>query len=203
MEDADATNPATETLDAQFAKVKTLTAQSHVMRYGDLDFKTEPVGNFYGNMDLPTISSTEKTFFNKLFVQARQLSEEQVVDSARSHITATSSRDIKLHHLYATVSTKKSHAAQLDLSYEITRRMRVDHTFESFAESHGLSATDAPVLPRNFDCLKTLVSTYDSSCGKLEDYSLQYVKYFVQACESLTSTDYSQLTAKIVKSCSH
>jgi hypothetical protein len=80
--------------------------------------------------------------------------------------------------------------------------MRVDHTFESFAESHGLSA-EVSVLPRNFDCLKTLVNTYDSACGKLEDYSLQYVKYFVQACESTNTTDYSELQAKITKSCSH
>jgi len=101
------------------------------MRYGDLDFKSEPVGNFYGILDLPATATSEKAFFNKLFAQARDLSEAQVADN--KHMTATSSRDIKLQHLYATVSTRKSHKAQLDLSFEVTSRMRVDHVFESFA----------------------------------------------------------------------
>jgi len=174
------------------------------MRYGDLDFKAEPVGNFYGTLDLPeVVSAKAENFFRKLFSQAKKsVSAEEVETSQRAHISATSSRDIKLHHLYATVSTKKSHSAQLDLSYEITRRMRVDHTFETFAESHGLQA-GAVVLPTNFDCLKTMMKTYDSTCGKMEDYSLQYVKYFVQACEQLTSNDYTELQSKITKACSH
>jgi len=173
------------------------------MRYGDLDFKAEPVGNFYGILDLPeVITAKAENFFRKLFSQSKKLSTEVIEESKRTHMTATSSRDIKLHHLYATVSTKKSHAAQLDLSYEITRRMRVDHTFESFAESHGLTA-GTTVLPRNFDCLKTMMNTHDTACGKMDDYSLQYVKYFVQACEQLTSNDYTELQAKITKSCSH
>jgi len=41
------------------------------MRYGDLDFKSEPVGNFYGTLDLPEVTTTTSTgakaFFNKLF----------------------------------------------------------------------------------------------------------------------------------------
>lgn len=150
------------------------------MRYGDVDFKAEPVGNFYGVLDLPEVVESIKAenFFRKIFsqkkaqsTQSKVLSAEEIEQSKRNHLSATSSRDIKLNHLYATVSSRKSHSAQLDLSYEITRRMRVDHTFESFAESHGLEA-EASVLPRNFDCLKTLVKTYDSACGKLEDYSL-------------------------------
>jgi len=38
MEDADKNDPAKETLDTQFKRVLNETAQSHVMRYGDLDF---------------------------------------------------------------------------------------------------------------------------------------------------------------------
>jgi hypothetical protein len=52
------------------------------MRYGDLDFVAEPVGNFYGVLDLPEIVETAKVdnFFRKLFTQkktqAKQLSAE-------------------------------------------------------------------------------------------------------------------------------
>jgi len=78
--------------------------------------------------------------------------------------------------------------------------MRIDHVFESF-KPEGLQ--DAYVLPRNFDCLKKLMSTYDSSCGKMDDYGLQYVKYFVQACEALTSNDFTELVTKVTVACSH
>lgn len=68
MEDADKSSPSKETLDQQYVRVKNLTAQSHVMRYGDLEFKSEPVGNFYGNLDLPSIDSkTPQGFFDSLF----------------------------------------------------------------------------------------------------------------------------------------
>jgi hypothetical protein len=40
------------TLDQQFALVKNLTTRSHVMRYGDLSFLAEPIGNFLGNLNL-------------------------------------------------------------------------------------------------------------------------------------------------------
>jgi legumain len=77
MEDADASVSSTETLDVQFKKVKNLTDKSHVMRYGDLAFKTEVVGDFYGDLET-TIStpivSKSTLFFNKLFKQARSLS---------------------------------------------------------------------------------------------------------------------------------
>lgn len=48
------------------------------------------------------------------------------------HVSAIDTRDAKLHHLYAKTSTKGGHKVQLDLNTEVTRRMRVDHTFEDF-----------------------------------------------------------------------
>jgi hypothetical protein len=137
------------------------------MRFGDLDFKKEPVGNFYGSLDEPSLP--EKAFFNRLFAQKQELTDGYHVDG-KKHMTALSSRDAKLHHLYATTTQKKSHKAQLDLTFEITKRMRTDHVFESFAPQ-GLQA-GTPILPRNFDCLKTLMKSYDKECGKMDDYSL-------------------------------
>jgi len=74
MEDADKTNPKSESLDTQFTRVKNLTDKSHVMRYGDLEFVKEPTGNFYGNLNLP--SAEEETaepvsFFDALFNSAK------------------------------------------------------------------------------------------------------------------------------------
>jgi hypothetical protein len=137
------------------------------MRFGDLDFKAEPVGNFYGTLDEPALP--EKAFFNRLFAQKQELTDGYHPDG-KKHMTALSSRDAKLHHLYATTTQRKSHKAQLDLTFEVTKRMRTDHVFEAFAPQ-GLQA-GTPILPRNFDCLKTLMKSYDKECGKMDDYSL-------------------------------
>jgi len=55
--------------------------------------------------------------------------------------------------------------------------MRVDHVFEAFNVATGAnrlveSASEEPLQVSNFDCLKVLMTTYDKSCGKMEDYSL-------------------------------
>jgi legumain len=52
LEDSDAMDASTETLAVQFDTVKTLTAQSHVMEYGETDFKQEVVGDFIGDLDI-------------------------------------------------------------------------------------------------------------------------------------------------------
>ena len=98
-----------------------------------------------------------------------------------------SSRDIKLNHLYSMVQRKNSHLAQLDLSFELNKRMRVDHVFEAFNAATGAAraiAENGRPAVSNFECLKALMNTFETSCGRMDDYSLQFVKYFVAACES-------------------
>jgi len=167
-----------------------------------MGFVKEVVGNFYGNLNVPTEEESKESFFDVLFEKAKLQTglEESNVDSKR-HMSAVSSRDIKLNHLYAVVQRRKSHKAQLDLSFEVTKRMRTDHVFDSFKVATGTNAMNGPVRPRNFDCLKTLISSYDKECGKMDDYSLQYVKHFVAACESGLGVE--SLVNTIKGSCSH
>jgi hypothetical protein len=80
--------------------------------------------------------------------------------------------------------------------------MRVDHVFEAFQPTNLRQSTT--VLPRNFDCLKTLMDTYEDACEKMDDYSLTYVKLFVQECESLSSNDeLPQVVDRLVAACNH
>ncbi len=99
---------------------------------------------------------------------------------------------------------KKSHKAHLDLSFEVTQRMRTDHVFEAFNAATGADKVlKASGLTKNinFDCLKTLVSAFDKDCGHMDDYSLQYVKYFAAACEGTFSVE--RLSSLVKTSCSH
>jgi len=64
--------------------------------------------------------------------------------------------------------------------------MRIDHVFEDFATGFPIMgmSNDFP-NPTKFDCLRSLMDPFEESCGKMDDYSLKYVKYFVKECESL------------------
>ena len=155
----------------------------------------EVVGDFEGNLNVQV--PKEMTFFDRLFnlaVPSTGLEEERHDPLAdRRHISAINTRDAKMHHLFAKVSnTRGNHKAQLDLSSEITRRMRVDHVFEQFGKINDdpdIASKDVFPLPTNFDCLKKMMNAYDTECQKMEDYDLSYVKYLVRECETLSSPD--------------
>ena len=80
-------------------------------------------------------------------------------------------------HLYSKVQTKKSHKIQLDLNSELTRRMKIDHIFEDFSgielDGERRKLYDSEMaLPRNFDCLRTLMNAFEQFYFKMEDYDL-------------------------------
>jgi len=55
-------------------------------------------------------------------------------------------------------------------------------------------------LPRNFDCLKSLVAHYEKECGELEEYEMKYIKYFVRECER-NEQNIEELKNKIRSAC--
>jgi len=80
--------------------------------------------------------------------------------------------------------------------------MRVDHIFSDFVGYTIVNPMHKTPLPVNFACLKSLIDTYDKNCGKMQDYDLKYVKYFVEACEELpVPSDASELITKVVRVC--
>ena len=44
------------------------------------------------------------------------------------------------------------------------------------------------MTPSDFDCFRDLVDFYEQNCKPFEDYSLQYVKHLVHACETESSS---------------
>lgn len=157
------------------------------MRYGQTSFTSEPIGNFQGNFNDANVKVTPESFFDKLVKKAkRQLNTPEVDDN--KHMSAVHSRDAKLHHLYATLQTKGGHKISIDLSSELNARMRTDHVFESLVPPMFRATTSGRTIrPRNFECLKKAVDTYEQKCGKFSDYDLKYVRQLVNLCETLPS----------------
>lgn len=203
MEDTDAQNIHQESLATQFDKVQKLTAQSHVMKYGQQSFTNEPIGNFQGNFNDAAISPKKAAnFFERVLKTAKkQLTDAPLVDT-KKHISAVHSRDAKMHHLYSTLQTKPGHKITIDLSTELNARMRTDHTFEDLVDEDEIR--NSSLLPRDFNCLKEAVNTYEKHCGKLSDYDLRYVRHLVYICETAPSHIATETAiAKIQEACSH
>jgi len=98
-------------------------------------------------------------------------------------ISSIDSRDAKLAYLYNQVIRNPSQKAQLNLAEEMNRRMKIDFIFAEFGKT--LNIQQKYSLPINFDCLRSMMDTYETSCGKFDEYDLKYVRYFVQECENL------------------
>jgi len=99
-------------------------------------------------------------------------------------LSIVNSRDAKLSFLYNRVLNHPSEKSHKDLATEISRRMNIDRVFTLFAGAELTDDQEFP-LPRNFECLRSMINTYETSCGKFDEYDLKYVKYFAKECESL------------------
>ena len=111
-----------------------------------------------------------------------------------------------MNFLYSQVITRHGgEDAQIGLTNEVTRRMKVDNVFEKLEPTKTLKTLkDSPTAfrPRNFGCLRKLMATYADHCGPMTDYDLQYVPILVELCESLTSDEEVRIPArKITKAC--
>jgi len=66
MEDTDAANVSSETLEQQYETVKSNTTQSPVQKFGTADFMGLPIGDFEGDLDLTVTSDSEDKIEKKL-----------------------------------------------------------------------------------------------------------------------------------------
>jgi legumain len=118
MEEADASDMTTESLDENFNIVKTKTDRSQVMQWGDESFTSDKMSEFIGNLDLMGASASEDP--SKSAVNARQ------VDLARlysMYVEATTSADrLKIgqelqQELNAQLAVDMIHSKFLNLVY--------------------------------------------------------------------------------------
>lgn len=76
MENADAFKPESETLEEQFNVLLTKTAQSHVQRYGQMDFTDSLIGEFEGILNHRAPSIIEDKIYERRSLHSKKHSEE-------------------------------------------------------------------------------------------------------------------------------
>lgn len=170
MEDSDANDLCSETLDTQFEAVLAKTTKSHVMKFGDMTFTSEVVGNFQGVCDAKT------TLSNFL----RSIKKEQ---NTREY-TAIDSRDAKLDYLYNKYMRTKTVEDGDELTEEINRRTMIEERFTQLRSVAGIQFVDHQLV-QDFDCYKAIIAKYEEQCG-LDEYDLKFFHNFVSICNAKT-----------------
>nr|AXQ06495.1 legumain [Vriesea carinata] len=188
MEDSDVHNLRTETLNQQYQLVKSRTAVqdsysfgSHVMQYGDLDLNTEHLFFFIG---------TNPANDNKTYA---------IDNSLPSFSRAVNQRDADLvyfWHKFRSLpeGSSKKVKAQKQLLEVMSHRLHVDNSIELIGKllfgaeegSKALTAVRPAGLPLvdDWDCLKSMVRTFETYCGSLSQYGMKHMRSLANICNA-------------------
>merc|ERR1712127_172513 len=191
MEDTDKNNSKyDETLLTQYNTVKKETTKSPVCEWGNLDIQKEPIGAFQSTQSGEV--QKEKKFWKLLKSSAKTLVKDIFdVDEKMAHVkneSAVNSRDINLHYLYNNVMLNASEENTSALTTALNARMAADKRFAAMFPSHmeAFNNNDTPV-PTDYTCYRKLIDTYETECGKFDDYSMKYMSVLAAECEGMKS----------------
>lgn len=189
MEDSDKAKMGSETLLTQYNTVKKETSRSHVLQWGELDWDTEPIGDFQSGL---IDSIKKKDFWHNLKHIGKAIFKDAVhwdeAISKEKNDFAVDSRDVKLHYLYQKVKEDPSIDNMDALQAELKYRTEVDTLFKEMFPVHMQAIKDKTYpAPTDFQCLRDLIDSYEGTCGKLNDYSLKWVAAFSAECEGTKS----------------
>ncbi|CAO2819805.1 unnamed protein product [Amaranthus hypochondriacus] len=185
MEDSETHNLKKETITQQYEKVKartsnfnTYAAGSHVMEYGNKSIKPEKVYLYQGfdpaNVNLPANSlplditlgvvnqrDADILFLWKMYERSKHNPEEK-------------------HKILTEITETTKHRSHLDSSIELIGKLL-------FGLSNGpsvLSAKPKPGFPLvdDWDCMKSMVRTFEKECGSLTQYGMKHMRAFANIC---------------------
>ncbi|KAI3505199.1 hypothetical protein L1887_27163 [Cichorium endivia] len=178
LEDSDVEDLNTETLEEQYLNVKLRTLNnntaegSHVMQYGTQCISNETVSVYQG---AGTLNLTSKI---------QSLGSMGVVDQ----------RAADLYSMWQTYEKSTLEPQQkIDLLKEIkeitTHRAHVDNTIESIKgelldQEHMSVRGAGSALVDDWDCLKSMIRTYEAYCGSLTQYGMKHTRTFANMCNN-------------------
>ena len=158
MEDADKGMAKTETLEDQFNYLVKQVSMSHVMRYGDVSFANDPIGEFIG------------------------YPEEQKRIGTIQPTTMWDSRDNEMlfyRHMMKTTTGAEQKKWTALYEKEMEHREQIDRYFHAIAKSGRFFKTAGPV--KNFNCYKAGIEQFEKTMGK-SDYGMKYFDVIANMC---------------------
>lgn len=201
MEDCDVHNLRTETLHQQYELVKRRTATdksygSHVMQYGDIGISKNDLFRYLGTN--PANDNFSFLGNNSLMLPSK----------------AVNQRDADLVHFWdkyrkAPEGSTRKIEAQKQFVEAMSHRMHIDHSMqligkllfgiEKGAEVMNTIRPAGQPLVDDWDCLKTMVRTFEMHCGSLSQYGMKHMRSLANICNAGIQKE--QMAAASAQSC--
>ncbi|GJY46329.1 vacuolar-processing enzyme-like protein [Tanacetum coccineum] len=187
MEDCEVHNLQTETIKQQYHLVKERTSNgnsnygSHVMQYGDLQLSMDELYLYMG---------TNPANENFTFIESNSL---------RPSWKAVNQRDADLLHFWhkykkAPEGSDRKTESRKQFAEAMAHRMHVDASIKLlgkvlFGLEKGPEVLNAvrptgEQLVDDWDCLKTLVRTFETHCGSLSQYGMKHMRSIANFCNA-------------------
>ena len=198
MEDSERHNSKEETLMQQYNSVKgrtsnhnTYMAGSHVMQYGNITISKEQLYLYMG-FDSANANAMSALEYGLLPYLGKEEGK------------AVNQRDADLLYFWQKYrKSKEDSSERLDAQKQMvdfmTHRMHLDKSVKLigtllFGLERGPAILKAvrPLgepLVDNWDCLKTMVRTYEAHCGSLSQYGMKYMRALANICNEGVSVD--------------
>uniref|UniRef100_A0A7N0TMG9 Legumain prodomain domain-containing protein n=1 Tax=Kalanchoe fedtschenkoi TaxID=63787 RepID=A0A7N0TMG9_KALFE len=187
MEDSDVHNLRAETLHQQYELVKARTANdnyvygSHVMQYGDIGLSEENIFLYLG---------TNPANDNFTFLAE---------NSMKLHSKAVNQRDADLLHFWhkfrkAPEGSFRKNEAQKQFMEAMSHRVHLDQSINLIGKllfgienAHEVLNAARPArkpLVEDWSCLKSMVRTFETSCGPLSQYGMKHMRSIANICNA-------------------
>ncbi|KAI3505200.1 hypothetical protein L1887_27165 [Cichorium endivia] len=176
MENSESEDLRHETLKQQYLKVKKRTYNnddygSHVMQYGTLGISNETVSVYQGST--PNLSSNPGQSYGSMGVV-----HQRDVDLYSMWQTYKKSREeSQKEDLLKQIKEITAYRAHLDSSVDMIQRYLLASTHIS-VRGEGMALVD------DWECLKSMVRTFETHCGSLTEYGMKHTRTFANICNN-------------------
>lgn len=203
MEDVDMNDISLESLHEQYERVKKRTSNnytfvqgSHVTEFGDLEIDYEPVGWYLrdsgentSNFDtrsydtINTVHGGNNGRKPSMMYSQREAELLPLILHAERHNDINARRQLEREkHLRRTIDANIAETAQRILRHnkEALRdsALLLEHLLlQPLAPPSGSSA-----LVDDWDCLRDMMNTWESTCGELGQYGMKHSRMFANLC---------------------
>lgn len=197
MEDSEMNNLQKETLKHQYNLVKhrtsnhnTYVSGSHVMQYGDVSISREQLYLYMGsdpaNANANLAPENNLPLFEDMEARAINQRDADILFFWQKYKKSKEGSPEKLNAQEKIVEFM-SHRMHLDKSVKLVGNLLFG--LEKGPAVLNFVRTPGEPLVDDWDCLKTMVRTFESHCGSLSQYGMKHMRALANICNENISVD--------------
>ncbi|KAM0069812.1 putative legumain protein [Helianthus debilis subsp. tardiflorus] len=192
MEDSDVEDLSTETLEEQYLNVKLRTLNnntsegSHVMQYGTQRISNETVSVYQGSCPTNHTANPLSSFDSMGVVDQREADLHSMWHMYKEWTGEPQQKEELLNEIKEITI----HRTLLDSSMITINAQLLGDT------QHGSQRGSGLPLVNDWNCLKSMVRTFETHCGSLTQYGMKHTRTFANACNNGVSEEAMYEAAK-------